>query len=58
MTLKKILSDEELNKDKCILSKKEEEIYYFELETSYKIRKPSLLRNAETGHPPFKALRK
>lgn len=35
--------------------KKEDEIYLFELETSYRIRKPSLLRNVETGHPPFKA---
>lgn len=35
--------------------KKEDEVYFFELETSYRIRKPSLLRNVETGHPPFKA---
>lgn len=38
--------------------KKEDETYYFELETSYRIRKPSLLRNVETGHPPFKASKK
>ena len=38
--------------------KKEDETYYFELETSYRIRKPSLLRNIETGHPPFKASKK
>lgn len=28
----------------------------FRLETSLRCRKPSLLRNAETGHPPFKAI--
>jgi hypothetical protein len=26
------------------------------VETSLRFRKPSLLRNAETGHPPFKAI--
>ena len=26
------------------------------LETSLRFRKPSLLRNQETGHPPFKAV--
>lgn len=30
----------------------------FKLETSVRVRKPSLLRNAETGHPPFKAIYK
>lgn len=28
----------------------------FLLETSLRFRKPSLLGNAETGHPPFKAI--
>lgn len=28
----------------------------FKLETSLRVRKPSVLRNAETGHPPFKAI--
>jgi len=28
----------------------------FELETSLRFRKPSLLQNQETGHPPFKAI--
>ncbi len=28
----------------------------FNFETSLRLRKPSLLRNAETGHPPFKAV--
>lgn len=28
----------------------------FNFETSLRLRKPSLLKNAETGHPPFKAI--
>ncbi|EAE0010463.1 hypothetical protein A7N88_02590 [Listeria monocytogenes] len=28
----------------------------FKLETSLRFRKPTLLRNAETGHTPFKAI--
>nr|WP_083669819.1 hypothetical protein [Paenibacillus amylolyticus] len=28
----------------------------FKLETSLRFRKPTLLRNAETGHAPFKAI--
>ena len=28
----------------------------FDFETSLRFRKPSLLRNQETGHPPFKAI--
>lgn len=28
----------------------------FNFETSLRFRKPSQLRNAETGHPPFKAI--
>ncbi|UAC48796.1 hypothetical protein K6959_02190 [Bacillus aquiflavi] len=28
----------------------------FKLESSLRFRKPTLLRNAETGHPPFKAI--
>lgn len=28
----------------------------FQLECSLRIRKPSMLRNQETGHPPFKAV--
>ena len=28
----------------------------FNFETSLRFRKPSLLRNTETGHPPFKAV--
>lgn len=34
----------------------EGEIGIFRLETSLRFRKPTLLRNADTGHPPFKAL--
>lgn len=30
----------------------------FKLETSLRFRKPSLLRNVETGHPPFKTIMK
>lgn len=33
------------------------EDYIFNFETSLRCRKPSLLRNAETGHPPFKAVK-
>lgn len=29
---------------------------FFQLECSLRIRKPSILRNQETGHPPFKAI--
>lgn len=29
---------------------------FFQLECSLRIRKPSMLRNQETGHPPFKAI--
>ncbi|MCD2253841.1 hypothetical protein [Listeria marthii] len=32
------------------------EIAIFKLETSLRFRKPTLLRNAETGHAPFKAI--
>ncbi|MBD5462768.1 MAG: hypothetical protein HDR24_06875 [Lachnospiraceae bacterium] len=32
------------------------DIIIFNFETSLRFRKPSLLRNAETGHPPFKAI--
>lgn len=28
----------------------------FKLETSLRFRKPTLLRNSETGHPPFNAI--
>lgn len=35
----------------------EGEDYIFNFETSLRCRKPSLLRNAETGHPPFKAVK-
>ncbi len=31
--------------------------YIFNFETSLRCRKPSLLRNAETGHPPFQAIK-
>ena len=34
----------------------DEEKIIFNFETSLRFRKPSLLRNAETGHPPFKAI--
>ncbi|MGJ7923239.1 hypothetical protein [Neobacillus sp. LXY-4] len=30
--------------------------YIIELKTSVRFRKPSLLRNQETGHPPFRAI--
>ena len=36
----------------------EEETFIFNFETSLRFRKPSLLRNAETGHAPFKAILK
>ena len=32
------------------------EIYIFNFETSLRLRKPSLLRNVETGHAPFRAI--
>ncbi|PXV84578.1 hypothetical protein C8E03_1261 [Lachnotalea glycerini] len=38
------------------LNKNEEGNYVFYLETSLRFRKPSLLRNAKTGHAPFKAI--
>ncbi len=38
------------------LNRMEGENYIFNFETSLRCRKPSLLRNAETGHPPFKAV--
>lgn len=34
----------------------DEENIIFNFETSLRLRKPSLLKNAETGHPPFKAI--
>ncbi len=34
----------------------EKEKFLFNFETSLRFRKPSLLRNAETGHAPFKAI--
>ncbi|MEC2077032.1 hypothetical protein [Metabacillus fastidiosus] len=34
----------------------EEEIAIFKLECSSRFRKPTLLKNAETGHAPFKAV--
>lgn len=34
----------------------EEDAAIFKLETSLRFRKPSLLRNTETGHAPFKAI--
>ncbi|WP_088810613.1 MULTISPECIES: hypothetical protein [Listeria] len=34
----------------------EEDTAIFKLETSLRFRKPTLLRNAETGHAPFKAI--
>lgn len=33
----------------------DEDKIIFNFETSLRFRKPSLLRNAETGHPPFRA---
>ena len=38
------------------LNKQEKDIYVFNFETSLRFRKPSLLRNADTGHPPFKVM--
>lgn len=38
------------------LNRKEEEKVIFDFETSLRLRKPSLLRNADTGHAPFKAI--
>jgi hypothetical protein len=34
----------------------EEDTAIFKLETSLRFRKPTLLRNAETGHAPFNAI--
>lgn len=31
--------------------------YMFELDVSLRFRKPSLLRNQETGHAPFRAIK-
>lgn len=38
------------------LNKTDGDIVIFNFETSLRFRKPSLLRNSETGHPPFKAI--
>lgn len=38
------------------LNRKEEGKIIFNFETSLRLRKPSLLRNADTGHAPFKAI--
>ena len=38
------------------LNRKEGEKIIFNFETSLRLRKPSLLRNADTGHAPFKAI--
>lgn len=38
------------------LNRREEKNIVFNFETSLRFRKPSLLRNVETGHPPFKAV--
>ncbi len=38
------------------LNRKEEGNIIFDFETSLRLRKPSLLRNADTGHAPFKAI--
>ncbi|MBD5463348.1 MAG: hypothetical protein HDR24_09880 [Lachnospiraceae bacterium] len=38
------------------LNRKEEGKIIFDFETSLRLRKPSLLRNADTGHAPFKAV--
>lgn len=39
------------------LNRRENEKIIFNFETSLRLRKPSLLRNADTGHAPFKALK-
>lgn len=38
------------------LNEMSEQRIVFNFETSLRFRKPSLLRNVETGHPPFKAI--
>lgn len=38
------------------LNRIEEGKIIFNFETSLRFRKPSLLRNVETGHPPFRAV--
>ena len=38
----------------CI--QKDEEKIVIKLETSLRMRKPSLLRNADSGHPPFRTI--
>lgn len=39
------------------LNEMSEDRIIFNFETSLRFRKPSQLRNVETGHPPFKAVR-
>ena len=38
------------------LKNRDKDKYIFNFMTSLRFRKPSLLRNADTGHPPFKAI--
>lgn len=42
--------------DKYKLCKKESDFILMNLECSLRFRKPSLLRNQETGHAPFKVV--
>ena len=36
--------------------KETENDIYFQLEVSYRLRRPSVLQNQATGHPPFKVI--
>ena len=37
-------------------NRKEKDVIIFDFETSLRLRKPSLIKNSETGHAPFKAI--
>ncbi|ENZ3931387.1 TPA: hypothetical protein ACSZAV_08630 [Listeria monocytogenes] len=56
-TLKEIMATKEIQSDEIRFVKVPvEEKAIFKLEISLRFRKPTLLRNAETGHAPFKAI--
>ncbi|EQC0912667.1 hypothetical protein ACY2FL_001276 [Listeria monocytogenes] len=56
-TLKEIMATKEIQSDEIrFVIVPVEEKAIFKLEISLHFRKPTLLRNAETGHAPFKAI--
>ncbi|HHR2616614.1 TPA: hypothetical protein ACSY4K_03230 [Listeria monocytogenes] len=56
-TLKEIMATKEIQSDEIrFVIVPVEEKAIFKLETSLRFRKPTLLRNVETGHAPFKAI--